>query len=73
MKFNDLTQEDKFKVWFDYKLVFIFMKHIDKFIFNEMTFEEFCNHKYNENYGEADRWLSIFKDRIFSNKFNITL
>lgn len=41
MKFNDLTQEDKFKVWFDYKLVFIFMKHIDKFIFNEMTLKSF--------------------------------
>lgn len=65
-KFAQLSFDEKFKVFWHYRCVFIFLKAIDGYEFNCMDFQSFCNHKYHWGTGEADRWLECFQHEIFS-------
>lgn len=66
MKFSDLNEFDKLKVWLFYKIIFIKLKIYDKYEFNHLTFEDFKIHKYGgHNWGEQDRILDLFRKEIF--------
>lgn len=68
MKFQELDEYDKFRVYWWYRLKFIYLKVIHgQEGYNIASFEEFKVHKYGgHNWGEGDRILDLFANEIFN-------
>lgn len=68
MKFQELDEYEKFKVYWFYRIKFIFLKFIHgQEGYNIASFEEFKAHKYSgHDWGEADRLLNLFEKEIFN-------